>query len=351
MHSLELYRLMRATAARLDEVIALEKPDILHAHSPVLNAFPALSAGKRHNLPVVYEVRALWEDAAVDHGTARAGGPRYLASRYLETLAMRRADAVTTICEGLRHEIVARGIAPEKVTVIPNAVDIEQFSRGGEAKPDLIERYGLAGSVVLGFVGSFYAYEGLDLLLEAMVLLKDEAPVKLLLVGGGPVEDQLRKKAEALKLGESVIFTGRLPHEQVKDIYDLIDVLVYPRTASRLTELVTPLKPLEAMASEKLVLASDVGGHRELIRDEETGFLFTAGDAKRLAEAILKTLERRNRWNEICRAGRKFVETERTWVSSVSRYASIYDALTETEGKTPQSGSGPGSKLSVQPIT
>jgi PEP-CTERM/exosortase A-associated glycosyltransferase len=264
---------------------------------------------------------------------------------------MRRADAVTTICEGLLQEIVSRGIGPEKVTVIPNAVDVEQFSRGGEAKPDLIERYGLAGNVVLGFIGSFYAYEGLELLLEVMALLKDEEPtLKLMLVGGGPTDTILRKKAEELGLGAKVIFTGRLPHKQVKDIYDLIDVLVYPRTASRLTELVTPLKPLEAMASGKLVLASDVGGHRELIRDGETGFLFGAGDAKGLAEAILNVLRRRSRWDEIGAAGRKFVETERTWVKSVSCYAPIYAALTETKATTPQPGSGLGSKWSVQPI-
>src|SRR6476661_8353943 len=121
----QLYQLMRKTADRLNQVIALERPDILHAHSPSLNAFPALRAGTRHNLPVVYEMRTSWEDAAVDHGTARAGGFRYLASRHLETWAMRRSHAVTTICEGLREDVIRRGIAPEKVTVIPNAVDLD----------------------------------------------------------------------------------------------------------------------------------------------------------------------------------------------------------------------------------
>jgi PEP-CTERM/exosortase A-associated glycosyltransferase len=326
----ELYRLMRATTDRLNQVIALEKADILHPHSPVLNAFPALVAGRRHNLPVVYEVRALWEDAAVDHGTARAGGLRYRGSRYLETLAMRRADAVTTICEGLRNEIIKRGIAPEKVTVIPNAVDIHQFSPGGKVNPALIQRYGLSESVVLGFIGSFYAYEGLDLLVEAMALLKDAEPrLKLMLVGGGPVEDALTKRAEELDLGSNVIFTGRLPHEQISEIYNLIDVLVYPRTAIRLTHLVTPLKPLEAMASERVVMASDVGGHRELIRDGKTGFLFPAGNSKPLAMSILDVLRHRGKWDEVRKAGRRFVETERTWTNSVSHYAPVYSAFTE----------------------
>jgi PEP-CTERM/exosortase A-associated glycosyltransferase len=326
----ELYLLMRATTDRLNQVIALERPDILHAHSPILNAFPALNAGRRHNLPVVYEMRASWEDAAVDHGTARAGGLRYLASRHLETLAMKRSHAVTTICEGLREDVVGRGIASEKVTVIPNAVDLDQFSAGRAANPDLIQRYGLADSTVLGFIGSFYAYEGLDLLLEAMALLGDEEPrLKLMLVGGGPAEEALRKAARELDLGSKVIFTGRLPHDQINEFYNLIDVLVYPRIAIRLTELVTPLKPLEAMASARVVMASDVGGHRELIRDGKTGFLFPAGNPKHLAMSILDVLRRRDRWDEVRMAGRRFVETERTWTNSVSRYAPIYSALTQ----------------------
>src|SRR5262249_33098994 len=137
----------------------------------------------------------------------------------------------------------------------------------------------------------------------------------------------LRKKAEDLGLGQRVIFIGRLPHEQVKAVYDLVDLLVYPRKASRLTELVTPLKPLEAMASEKLVLASDVGGHRELIRNDQTGFLFPPGNPRDLAASILDVLGRRDRWDEVRTTGRRFVETERTWADSVSWYAPIYSSL------------------------
>src|SRR5262249_45970554 len=112
----ELCLLMRATLVRLNELITSERPNIIQPHSPVLNAFPALAAGRRHKLPVVYEMRATWEDAAVDHGTARVRSLRYLASRGLETVAMKRVNAVTTICEGLREEIIERGIAPKKVT-------------------------------------------------------------------------------------------------------------------------------------------------------------------------------------------------------------------------------------------
>ena len=144
------------------------RPQILHAHSPVLNALPAIRAGRRHGIPVVYEVRGLWEDGAASHGTHGEAGLRYRATRLIETRALRRADAVTTICEGLRREIAARGIASEKITVIPNAVDRKAFHGPGRPDPALAARLGLGGKRVLGFFGSFYSYEGLHLLLRAL---------------------------------------------------------------------------------------------------------------------------------------------------------------------------------------
>ena len=154
---LDQLAVVNTLAARLGEVIDRERPDILHAHSPSLNGLAALRAGRRQGIPVVYECRAFWEDAAVDHGTCREGSVRYRLTRALETLVFRRADAVTTICEGLRGDIVARRVPAERVTVIPNAVDIEHFSMHGMKDVGLIERLGLANIRVLGFIGSFYA--------------------------------------------------------------------------------------------------------------------------------------------------------------------------------------------------
>jgi PEP-CTERM/exosortase A-associated glycosyltransferase len=327
-------RLMQRTARRIEEIVRQHRPDVIHAHSPVLNAIPALRVGRRFGIPVVYEVRAFWEDAAVDHGTARDGGPRYRLSRAVETWALKRADAVTTICEGLRSEMIGRGIDPHKVTVIPNAVDIEKFRMNGSPDEALQERLGLEGCVVLGFIGSFYAYEGLPLLLEALprMLAVDER-VRILLVGGGPQEAALRQLAERLALGGKVVFTGRVPHDEVQRYYDLVDVLVYPRLSMRLTELVTPLKPLEAMAQGRLLVASDVGGHRELIRDGETGVLFRAGDAEALARGVLDLLADRHLWAPMREAARRFVERERNWALSVGRYRDAYPrALTRVLG-------------------
>lgn len=322
-------RLMAQTLRRIEEIVRRTRPDVLHAHSPVLNAIPTLRVGRRFGIPVVYEVRAFWEDAAVDHGTAREGGVRYRLTRALETHVLRRVDAVTTICEGLRSEIVGRGIPQHKVTVIPNAVDIEKFTVDRDPDEVLKAQLGLVGSVVLGFIGSFYAYEGLALLLEALpkMLLVDHR-VRVLLVGGGPQDSNLKQLVASLGLGDRVVFTGRIPHEEVQRYYDLIDVLVYPRLSMRLTELVTPLKPLEAMAQGRVLAASDVGGHRELIRDRETGILFKAGDVEALVTQVLELLSDQARWPLLRAAARRFVETERTWAASVGRYRAVYQRLT-----------------------
>ena len=322
--------LMRQIEKRLFAVAQEVRPDVLHAHSPVLNALPTLRVGRRLGIPVVYEVRAFWEDAAVDHGTTTEGSLRYRLTRWLETRALMRASHVTTICEGLRSDIVARGVPAERVTVIPNAVDVDSFDLGGVPDEALKAQLGLANNTVVGFIGSFYAYEGLDLLLEALPLILFRLPdVRLLLVGGGPQEAALKEQVKRLNLEHKVVFTGRVPHHDVPRYYDLIDVLAYPRHSMRLTELVTPLKPLEAMAQGRLLVASDVGGHRELIRDGETGMLFHAGSATSLAESIMKLLAKREYWPELRVAGRQYVENERNWRNSVSRYAALYHGIIE----------------------
>jgi PEP-CTERM/exosortase A-associated glycosyltransferase len=313
---------------RLTDVAKMIKPDILHAHSPVLNALPALRVGRRLGIPVVYEVRAFWEDAAVDHGTNREWGVRYRLTRNLESYALRRVDAITTICEGLRSDILARGIPAEKVTVIPNAVNLEDFGMNNSADLEFAQYLGVSGKLLLGFIGSFYAYEGLVILLHALPkMLKQNPDIRVLLVGGGPQEKELKDLATRLGLEDKVIFTGRVPHEQVQRYYNLIDILVYPRLKMRLTDLVTPLKPLEAMAQGRLVAASNVGGHLELIQDGKTGILFKAGDPGALADKVIEFISRRESWSGLRAAARDFVETQRSWPASVARYEKIYGSL------------------------
>lgn len=323
--------LMKQLEVRLEEVARESRPDIIHAHSPVLNALPAIKVARKLGIPVVYEIRAFWEDAAVDHGSTSEGSLRYRATRRLETRAIQQVDHVFTICEGLRADIVARGIPADKVTVIPNAVDVGSFQLASQPDPQLQEKWGLTGNTVVGFIGSFYAYEGLDLLLDALPELIHRRPdVRVLLVGGGPQEANLRQQAKRLGLGGYIIFTGRVPHKEVNRYYDLIDVLAYPRHPMRLTDLVTPLKPLEAMAQGQLFVASDVGGHKELIEHGRTGILFEAGNRDSLAKAIINLLETPAAWPAIRANGRAFVENVRNWRNSVANYAEPYQRLTGT---------------------
>src|SRR5471032_500363 len=331
---LRQYGVILGLAQRLRQLAQQLKPDILHAHSPALNAIAALSVGRALGIPVVYEVRAFWEDAAADHGSSRPGGLRYRLTRALEDHALRRADAITTICEGLRRDLCQRGVPPQKITVIPNAVDAASFQ--GSENAALVSALGLQGHTVIGFIGSFYAYEGLALLLRAMPrMLAAQPTLRLLLAGGGPQEQALIALARELDIVNQVIFAGRVPHSQVAAYYQMIDVLVYPRLPMRLTELVTPLKPLEAMAQGCLVAASDVGGHRELITHGQTGMLFRAGDANALAQTVLSLLLTPNSWPALRRNARAWVEQERNWAGSVRRYSAVYARLALAAGSTP----------------
>ncbi len=326
---LNQFGVVTSLAGRLDQIIVREQPDILHAHSPSLNGLAALKAGKKHHIPVVYECRAFWEDAAVDHGTSREWGIRYRITRALESHVFRQADAVTTICEGLRQEIIGRGIPADKVTIIPNAVDIENFQFNPARDSELEARLGLDGKSVLGFIGSFYAYEGLALLIQALPEIMEQVPdTRLLLVGGGPQESLLEEMVGQLNLQDKVLFTGRVPHSEVSRYYSLVDIFVYPRLHMRLTDLVTPLKPLEAMAQGKLVLASDVGGHQELIRDGVNGCLFSSGSRESLAKRAVEMINDRSHWQELKNRGRRYVEEERNWHVSVSKYQEVYGRLT-----------------------
>ena len=321
-------------AKRIGGLVAEWKPDLLHAHSPVMDGLAALRVGKRLGIPVIYEIRAFWEDAAVGNGTGREGSARYFLTRRLETHAVRSADAVAVICEGLRGDLVARGIDPAKIIVSPNGVDLDLFGSPPPRDDALAVELGLgADDPVIGFIGSFYDYEGIDDLIAAMpALIATEPRARLLLVGGGPMEAALKAQAAASPVASHIFFVGRVPHQQVERYYSLIDILAYPRKKMRLTDLVTPLKPLEAMAQGKLVAASDVGGHRELIEDGVTGSLFAPDDPAAIAAVLAGLLARRTLWGERRRVARAFVEAERNWSSNILRYEPVYQNLLGNPG-------------------
>ncbi len=323
-------RLMHQLAFRMNQICREEKPDIIHAHSPVLNAFPALWVGWKLKIPVIYEIRAFWEDAAVDHGTTYEGSVRYRVTRGMETQAAKRSKHLCVICQGLKHDLVKRGIAPEKITVIYNGINPDDFKLRSPA-PGLIEKWNLRGKVVIGFIGSFYRYEGLDLLVSAFrELAKNHANIALLLVGGGEVEQELKDIIQGTfspQMADRVIMPGRIPHEQISGVYSLVDILVYPRYSMRLTDLVTPLKPLEAMAMKKAFVASDVGGHKELIRHNETGILFPAGDLSKLIESLDALIRDDSLRSKLGENGYKWVISHHTWDKTTAHYDEVYKAV------------------------
>ncbi len=325
-------------AESIERLVREWRPDVLHAHSPSLCGAAAARVARRHAIPLVYEIRAFWEDAAVGNGTGTEGSLKYRLTRALENRVIARADAVVTICEGLRTDLIARGVPAAKISQMPNGVDLDLFGAPPARDPALARELGFEQDgrpcPVIGFIGSFYDYEGLDDLIAAMPLLLERQPdARLLLVGGGPREQALRAQAQASPAAAAIRFIGRVPHHEVERYYALADVMAYPRKKSRLTDLVTPLKPLEAMAQGKLVAASDVGGHRELVTHGRTGVLFAPDDPAACAAALADLLEARESWESYREAGRRHVRERHDWAANARHYRDVYQMVAPLDAR------------------
>ncbi len=322
--------LMRILSKRCRQVCRTAQAQLIHAHSPILNCMPAFPVGKSLGIPVVYEIRAFWEDAGVDQGTYRENSLKYRAVRALETWACRRASQVMVICNGLKQDLESRGIDSNKITIIGNGIDIAGFQ---PCEPDAVLRkeYDLYNKKVIAFMGSFYHYEGLNLLVDAFkTIAMRRSDTVLLLIGGGAEDEKLKAQVRSLNLEGKVQFPGRIPHERIPAIYALSDILAFPRYSMRLTELVTPLKPLEAMAMAKPLVASNIGGHRELVRDGKTGLLFEPGSKESLAKALELLLDNPELGKTLGQQGRDWVSRERTWDKVTAPYPQVYEKALRT---------------------
>lgn len=322
------WREIGALTRSIEHLCEKWQPDILHAHSPALCGMAALRVARRRGIPLVYEIRAFWEDAAVGNGTGRAGDVKYRLTRALENHVVAGADRVITICDGLRQDLIARGHDGARISIMPNGVDMALFGAPRPREAALAEGLGLGGGPVIGFIGSFYDYEGVDDLIAAMPALVAAMPdARLLLVGGGPMDCAWRAQANRSPARQAIRLVGRVPHDQVERYYALCDIMAYPRKRSRLTDLVTPLKPLEAMAQGRLVAASDVGGHRELITDGITGTLFAPDDPAACAAALAGLAADPLRQAACRAAARARVESAHDWALNARHYSDIYQML------------------------
>jgi PEP-CTERM/exosortase A-associated glycosyltransferase len=327
------YDVIRQLKPRIIEVAKEKKVDLIHAHSPCLIGLAGLSAARQLGIPFAYECRAFWEDASVDTGKITEHGFQYRAIRKLESKVFREADAVFCISKGLYDDILERGVSADKVTMIPNAANIDRFQVLIGKDETLNRELGLEGKFVLGFFGSFYAYEGIDQIIAALPKLREHNPkVHLLLLGGGNEEANLKAQVAALGLANCVSFIGRVPHSDIPKYSSIVDAFIFPRRSIRLTNTVTPLKPLEAMAQGRLVIASDVGGHEELVENEKTGFLFKADDADSLVASVKKAMAGGTHVQQIRDNALAFVTSDRNWKAIASRYRAVYQRLVGDRG-------------------
>jgi len=318
----------RRLMGRLAAVADRERPDVIHVHSPAYNALAALKVARRRGIPCVYEMRAVWEDAAADRREVSSASLLYRAARALETHVLKRCDYVVTICQGLRGEVLSRGISANKILVMPNAVDPEYFQPSPRDSRLAVSLGLTREGPIIGFIGSMFAYEGVEDLVEAIPRVLARFPkTQFMIVGGGEREPHVRERVARFGFGNSVVLVPRVPHDQVRSLYSLVDCLTYPRRSVRLTELVTPLKPLEAMAMQKTVLASNIGGHREMVEHDRTGLLFEPGKTDALVEVLCRAAAEPDLLARLSQAGRRYVIEQRTWKGVTANYLPLYESV------------------------
>ncbi|WP_246061995.1 glycosyltransferase family 4 protein [Haloactinospora alba] len=322
-------RELRSSVRRAVPLVERLRPDVLHAASNHRNGRLALELGRRFGVPVVYEVRGFLEESWLSRDASRSTSDAfYREERRRETACMSAADLVVTLGRAMRDEIVARGIAPDRVLVVPNAVE-EGFLEPLPSGSGVRDEWGVGPEeFVVGTTTSCYGYEGLDTLIDAVALLRGRGvPARALVVGDGPELDALRDHAAAAGVADSTHFPGRVAAGEIRRYHAAMDVFAVPRRDERVTRLVTPLKPVEAMAGGLPVVASDLPALRELVEHGETGELVDPGSSRELA-GCLERLARDARLRAgYGRAGRARVTGERTWNAAARRYLDAYSAL------------------------
>jgi PEP-CTERM/exosortase A-associated glycosyltransferase len=315
--------------SQLIELVKELKPAVIHAASDYQNALVALEVGRLCNLPVVYEVRGFWEDhwlSKRDEGAKHR--ERYIFSREQELHCMLAADRIVTLAEVMKQRMAERGVPPDKITIIPNAVDSETFVPC-ERDAQLAARFGIdPNDVVVGYISTFWRFEGIKYLIDAVAKLVNRGHrIRCLLVGDGEERLRLEAQTTALGIADRVIFTGAVPHEEILKYYGLVNVFVVPRTADNISKFVTPLKPLEAMATGRAMVVSRVPALEEMIQDGVTGQMFSPEDAESLAGVIEPLLTDPSRRKNLGEAAREWVRENRTWERNAAIYREVYEAL------------------------
>ena len=298
------------------------KPEIVIAASNHVTGLPALIAARRLGIPFIYEVRGLWEITRLSREAEFAEKPAFFIQKLLEAAVAKEADHVFTLTEPMREELEERGVPRAKIDLLPNSCDPSRFIPR-KRDQDLSQQLGLPPLIpVIGYIGTFVDYEGLDDLASACALLKrDGIEFRLLLVGNenasgqdrGPITEQIASIAESEGFSDWLIMPGRIPHDEVESYYSLLDVCPFPRKPLPVCEMVSPMKPLEALAMEKAVVVSSVRALVEMIDHERTGLVYEKGDIRSMADTLTRLIGDDELRASLGVAGRKWVEESRTW--------------------------------------
>jgi len=307
-------------AGFVHDLASREKVSFVHAHSTFFCAAAAYYASRRLGVPFLYEVRSLWEERAVMKAPTLKN--RFIAGviRLAETAAMRAADHVVVISEGLKAEALVRGVPASRITVVGNGASL---SRIPKVEPTVLQK--ASNDFVFGYIGSLSEIEGLDLLLDSVRRLREEGwENKVVIYGDGPAKDQLVRLAKGIP---GVEFKGAFAPADAAKIYQEVDVVVNPRRRSRLTDRVTPLKPLEAMAYRKPVIVSSVEGMLELVKDGVTGFVFESDNSGSLKEVLKQVTDSPERLERVVCDAYEFVSANRSWRSNGIKYKRLYESL------------------------
>ncbi|QFG70027.1 glycosyltransferase family 4 protein [Ornithinimicrobium pratense] len=331
---------LKQQARAVLDVVRQERPALLHVHSGgrgydlgVVGAAVAQATG----LPWVYEVRGLFESLWTGQAARAERGETFARRMAKEAELVNAADAAVTLAGTMRDDLVARGVDPEQVTLVPNAVDPGQLVPAGP-KDLLASRWGTRGAFTFGYITNLdHQREQVEDLIRAAVILRDTGlTVRVLVVGDGPRRAHLEETTRQWGAGDVVTFTGRVPHAQVAQAYALLDVLVVPRSDERAARLVTPLKPYEAMAMGVPIVVSAQPALLEVIGDGERGWSYPAGDAPALARLLQRLAADPARRAAVAARARDWVVQERTWAGNAHRYAALYGSV--LQGRTDATG-------------
>ena len=308
------------------DIVLEEKPAVIHAASNFQNAMPAIQLGNQMGIKTIYEVRGLWHHTQTSKVPEFFNSDRFNMQEHYEILCCEYADEVIVISESLREYLILNGVNAEKITVLPNGVNSEVLSPL-EKSEDILARYQLEDSIVLGFVGSITNYEGLDLIIDTIHSLnnshKFDKRFKLLVVGDGQYRATLQRKVLDQNLSEDIIFTGKVPFETVKDYYSVIDIAPFPRQDKLVCQLVTPIKTYEAMAMGKRVIVSDVNALKEMVIDQVNGVYFRADNQIAFEEAVISVLSN----DSIGESAREWVVDNREWQVLLKKLVKVYEKL------------------------